>query len=305
MSARNVAVSFKRVISKGGREICESWRNADWWRFRLPSLFVRALFALTASSNDGLRVMAEDWDTLIILDACRYDVFKEVSTLPGTLREAVSRGSHTWMFMKENFMESFPDTVCVSSNPFIWDFRDSFHQTIYVAPEEEIRAYGTVLPETVRDAAFKAHDDFPDKRLIVHFLQPHDPFIGAKTGALCGARKNPFHMFARGELSREAIWEAYRENLRRVLPSVLDLIERIPGKTVVTSDHGESFGAYAWPLPVRIYGHSGPRIPDLTRIPWLTITKGDRRAVRSHTSAARKALDEDKIREHLKSLGYM
>jgi len=30
-----------------------------------------------------------------------------------------------------------------------------------------------------RDAAIEAYEQFPNKRLIIHFMQPHGPFIGS------------------------------------------------------------------------------------------------------------------------------
>ena len=42
-------------------------------------------------------IFAEEWDTLIVLDACRYDFFEKVyrDYLSGTLEKRVSPGSCT------------------------------------------------------------------------------------------------------------------------------------------------------------------------------------------------------------------
>ena len=47
--------------------------------------------------------MKEDWDNLIVLDACRYDMFKEINTIKGNLERGISRGSATSQFLIENF----------------------------------------------------------------------------------------------------------------------------------------------------------------------------------------------------------
>jgi len=36
--------------------------------------------------------MEEDWNNLIILDGCRYDIFKELNTLKGDLNQAINYG---------------------------------------------------------------------------------------------------------------------------------------------------------------------------------------------------------------------
>ena len=36
--------------------------------------------------------MKEDWDNLVILDACRYDMFKKLNTINGKLEYKISIG---------------------------------------------------------------------------------------------------------------------------------------------------------------------------------------------------------------------
>lgn len=50
--------------------------------------------------------MDADWDNLLILDSCRYDLFSEVAVedgLKGELTTFRSRGSSSSEFLKENF----------------------------------------------------------------------------------------------------------------------------------------------------------------------------------------------------------
>ena len=35
--------------------------------------------------NKGVHIMREDWDNLIILDACRYDMFEKVNSIKGII----------------------------------------------------------------------------------------------------------------------------------------------------------------------------------------------------------------------------
>ena len=71
-----------------------------------------------ARGHDGIDIMDRDWDNLLILDACRYDLFDEVFPHNGNLDSIVSRGSDTPEFLESNFVgRSFHDTVYVSANP--------------------------------------------------------------------------------------------------------------------------------------------------------------------------------------------
>jgi hypothetical protein len=289
------------------KELKNNWRKEEWWRFRLPSLIVRVLYRLFKRKNNGIYVMKEDWDNLIILDACSYELFADTNWIKGSLEKKISRGSHTWMFLQENFQSYYPDAVYISSNPFIWEFKDCFFRTIYVALEDEIKTYGTILPESVLKEALKANKAYPDKRLIVHFLQPHEPYIG-ETKIRQNQKNNmsPFHLFAKGDIDENTLRKAYKDNLKAVLPAVEKLVNQLAGKTVISSDHGEAFGAWAKPFPVRIYGHSGPRIKELIEIPWFTIDKPPRKSI--NTSGEPQALeinDENKIKKHLQALGYI
>jgi len=58
------------------------------------------------------------------------------------------------------------------------------------------------------------------------------------------------------------------------MPYVKKLVDILPGRTVVTADHGEAFGEKIHPLiPIRVYGYpSEIRIPTLVKVPWLIIS---------------------------------
>ena len=75
-----------------------------------------------ANQDDGIDVMSKDWDRLIVLDACRFDVFDELaSDIPGELEKVESRASATTQFLRANFSNSvLHDTVYVTSNPQLY-----------------------------------------------------------------------------------------------------------------------------------------------------------------------------------------
>jgi hypothetical protein len=75
--------------------------------------------------------------------------------------------------------------VYVSSNPYVSSFRpvsgflgkDHFHTVYDVWNDSWDGEKGTVLPASVTRAAMRALREHPGKRLIVHYLQPHAPYL--------------------------------------------------------------------------------------------------------------------------------
>lgn len=80
-----------------------------WWR----NVFLnKIIFPLLFRRNRGIYILEESWDNLIILDACRYDTFKEEfdkRKMKGKLEYRISRGSETSSFLLENFIKSKHD----------------------------------------------------------------------------------------------------------------------------------------------------------------------------------------------------
>lgn len=264
--------------------------------------------------NDGESIIQQDWDNLVILDACRYDLFEEVFPHNGELESFTSRGSNTPEFLESNFVgREFHDTVYVSANPQTEriGIEECFHAYIRLWEsgwDEEAR---TVWPDTVADRALEAAEQYPNKRLIVHFIQPHYPFLG-ETGqtiehrTITGAgvlyddteHESVWKRLEAGEIDEETVQRAYRENLELAIPAVKRLMEGLNGKTVVTSDHGNSFGRAG------IYGH--PRkcyLPCLIEVPWWEADSASRRKIVSEPPKERTEPDAD-VTARLRDLGY-
>ncbi|WP_233547711.1 MULTISPECIES: hypothetical protein [Haloferax] len=271
--------------------------------------------------RDGVDVLAEDWDNLIILDACRYDLFEQNNRLPGHLEKRLSRGSHTREFLWGNFTNrTVDDTVYISASPQLYVLRDKLGATFHDIVDVWIEAgwdqtTGTVLPETMTELAIEASEKFPEKRLIVHYMQPHYPFINApELNARSPYDRDHSKADIWGELmgqkrsvSRHTVWEAYRENLRAALPAVEELMMALLGRTVVTSDHGNMIGDRAAPIPIREWGHPpGIYTEELVTVPWLVYDNGDRREIVSGESVTTDAtVSSDIVTERLKNLGYV
>ena len=259
---------------------------------------------------EGIDVFAADWDTLLVLDACRYDVFEAVADLPGRLESRRSRGSMTREWLAGNFAgRRLHDTVYVTANGNYADLRGtidaSVHAEVPLWRDEHRTGPGNSVapPEVVAEAARANADAYPNKRLIVHFVQPHTPYLGPT-----GERFDP--RIPLGDLPREydvtdaELRRAYRENVELVLSAVEGLLADLPGKTVVTADHGELLGERLDPLPVRDYGHPrGVYVDELVRVPWYVSDNGRRRRVVSEPPDDAD-VDASGVEEHLRDLGY-
>jgi hypothetical protein len=105
--------------------------------------------------------------------------------------------------------------------------------------------HGTVLPRTVTDRAIAIDRELDPDRLIVHYMQPHQPFIGetAKATGDTWVDGSCWRDLLRGEASEEEARRAYRENLSVVLDDVELLFKNIDADpAVISADHGNAFG---------------------------------------------------------------
>ena len=61
-------------------------------------------------------VMKEDWDFLIVLDACRYDYFSEMyeNFFTGRLEKRLSPDCSTVEWLKRSFPNYYPEVIYIS-----------------------------------------------------------------------------------------------------------------------------------------------------------------------------------------------
>lgn len=270
-------------------------------------------------NRNGINIFEQDWDNLFILDACRFDLFQEVADIPGQTKAVQSRGSATKEFLRGNFDGETPsDTVYVTASPMLYRQRNKvdveFHDVINVWKEQGWNEqHRTVMPETMGQATLEAAERFPNKRLLVHFIQPHYPFVGPTGEKHFNNSQLNFQWadVASGELElpEGVLRQAYRENLEAVLPTVEELLRVLDGRTVVTSDHGQMFGNRMFPIPVRTYGHPfGLYSEELVKVPWHVFDEGQRRKITTEEqpeSSESERDSEELARERLRDLGYV
>jgi len=136
---------------------------------------------------DRIKIMKEQWDYLIILDACRYDYFDRLyrKYFHGRLTKKISTGSCTNEWRDKSFPDHYDDVVYISANPQIsanlpvygYLAGEHFHKIHEIWKTGWDKNSGTVLPETLTNAAVNIIKNTPAKRFIIHYLQPHAPYL--------------------------------------------------------------------------------------------------------------------------------
>ena len=278
-----------------------------------------------AQYSQGTKVMQEDWDTLILLDACRYDMFEERVDIDGTLESRISLGSTSEEFLERNFgSNTYYDTVYINTNPYLPRLgldNGTFHAVIDLLDEWDPDLQ-TVHPQTVVEVAQKAYQEYPNKRIIIHFMQPHVPFIGERGQTISAegwtlgqeqtrSSSKTVWQQLRGQskqesLSKELVMDAYYENLEIVLTHVKELLSTFSGKTVISADHGNLVGERLRPIPTKKkYGHYyGVYTPELVKVPWFIVNSGSRREIESEPPVEADTTAEETIDKRLQALGY-
>ena len=235
---------------------------------------------MTRMTRKVLNVMEEKWDYLIILDACRYDYFESLykEFFDGDLEKRISLGSNTIEWCLESFKGYYPDVIYISGNPYInskvgikgFNARRNFYKVIDVWDFGWDNELSTVPPWNINKYALK----YIDKKMIIHYMQPHGPYIGKvrldiETWDKYGKTIRGMWEHPRPDIN--LLREAYKANLELVLREVERLIKYVKSrgfkkKIVITADHGELLGEdgmFAHPCHVK---H-----PVLNTVPWLEV----------------------------------
>jgi len=220
-----------------------------------------------------------DFQTLIILDACRFDYFKKQCKIPGKLRKVDSHSRHTYEWLEYTFPDKYPWDY-ITAHPYIinryvpgrFDGSQHFnkvHPLFFYLWNNEL---GTVHPDSVSKYVSVASYD----KAIVHYIQPHGPWIG-KTKFL-----NPWTLeqhakhgvmadFIATQTKPEPMWfrRCYKDNLDLVLNSINKHRKLFKGNIVITADHGEMLGEKGLYLHKVNFPEWANKI--LREVPWFEV----------------------------------
>lgn len=252
------------------------------------------------------------WKVLIILDACRADAFEpyrkfgdyQTVITPAVCTEQWVRTVGPWMSEQTNL-------VYVNANPVVdkaarkygfplhleslWKTHWGYFTPLHIP---------TIHPMSVASTALNLEmTDMTVGRYVIHFVQPHCPYIGAVPLAIGRSGRGTHRLFiavrslrrptkavASGDITWEDVRVAYDANLALAWEAVQVIGAAMPDeRIVVTADHGNMLGEDGK------FGHKCHWwYPELLEVPWLDTT-GRKLAGRDVSTTLKK----------LEALGYV
>lgn len=239
----------------------------------------------SVSQKEIKDIYDREWDLLIIIDSCRQDVYQEVAGKEG---KRVSKASSTPGYIRENFSEGdFNDIVYITGNPQFGEkrFKDLtgrsqdqvFHSTFQTFRKDWDDKDNTMKAGPVLRDLKTAMKLFPDKKYVVHFLQPHQPFFKKDfdTFGLVDkfSKENPtskpsniWNEVEKGKVDEAEVIDGYRKNIEYIQEYVKKTKEITDGTIYLTSDHGNFIGEGG------LYGHPENRDERAIReVPWVKL----------------------------------
>lgn len=259
---------------------------------------LRTLIELESQKKLLIDIMNENKFLIIILDACRPDSFRRwiSENRPSLLKHLTmvrSEGKTTRSWISNTFSDHKFYLTYVSGNPYINSAgitsvgkiaRNCFTE-IVDAWKEWNENYETCMPETVNKFTLM---NLNKSRLIVHYLQPHQPCIGKIKiptylhfkSKWDGFKLTPLQRMGIGWLppkinqvfssrnfhedEKKIIKQAYESNVDLVCSHAFNLIDKFKGTIIVTADHSEMMGENG------VWFHNSGH-PKLYIVPWLKI----------------------------------
>jgi len=267
---------------------------------------------------------------IIVLDALRYDYAREVlpQYFSGDLEcvwsaahDTFQYGQRCWGDRVYDDVQYVSGAVPLNSNADEEFFDDDHFNDLYngFVPREHLpglvdawrdcwdASIGTVPPDALTEYA----RDYTDAdQLVVHYFQPHAPYIGRRS--ILGHTDTRDAEPNQGAPVDEPVWEsvksgattpkelrvAYRANIHRVCQAAAPLIEDLAEDrpVVVMADHGELLADWG----VReLVSHPRQPHPSIRRVPWLRVDGVNTQPDRGESTEA-----SGSLKEKLEDLGY-
>lgn len=256
---------------------------------------------------------------LLVFDAGRYDYLNPLLAdhYTGEVQRTFSAARDTFEWISKVWQGEYDDVTYLSGmvpvSDEIPDFDmedfkrlydginpgDSIGEIVKLWEDEWDDTLSTVTPERVTDRAL---DYLNRDKLVVHYNQPHSPFIGTPKllGHTDGKSAKPkqgrpndepiWHRVRAGDVSNQYLHMAYWGNAVRAISAAEPLV-RERETVVATADHGEALGEYG------MYTHDRAPHPKRRVVPWQEITGINTNNIEG---GAMKSVDEK-----LQALGYL
>ncbi len=297
--------------------------------------FWRGIVRRTLDPYIGRSIWARDgWDICIVLDAARVDLMgeavREYDNLPNEVSAVWSNASCSIDWIHRQFNE-YPEYArrsgYVTANPFaahndpdvesadLTDEKVGYLKLLYNTHWQDVGGgIETVPPEAVTDHAIDAwrrRDKLGIDRLVVHYMQPHEPFRArpewgnddhklldnlVKDDSTAGA--SVFPRVQSGEVNVEEFRSIYLDNHHWVLEDITErLLGNVDANVAVTADHGNGLGEWgSWHHPPATIA------PPVRRVPWFQVSSDDDRSV--IPDVGKEDSVKASIEDRLEALGY-
>lgn len=266
----------------------------------------------------GQNVLDDDWEVLVILDAARFDLMKEVVECkpaysqfePVRPRLSVSGSSYGWM--KETFgSRDLSDIEYITANPHT----EALFERTDVTPDsfahlEEVWKFGwdddqgTVPARAITDRGISRRRTSNEKRMILHYMQPHFPSVPDPIGSPISKEDHSWNWSAwnqlkRGKISKSEVWDSYLSNLEYVLDDVKKLLENMDAaKVVITADHGNAIGERGY------FGHDDWPVEGIKTVPWCVTNGVDTEKYEPELEISTQGSTDKTVEDRLSALGY-
>lgn len=267
-----------------------------------------------------------DWDVLVVLDAMRVDLAQDV--VDDDIDSVWSPASTSIDWINTHFSRKYKhhweNAGYVTANPFAeHNFPDTksadlqekplgYLDLVYKRGFQDVGGgVKTTPPHEVTDAAISAWRNEGIDRMVVHYMQPHQPFRTRPEWDTANSNlenliddeadvggPDIWKRCRDGEMDKQELWEAYRDNLEWVLKDVEErLFKNIDGDVTITADHGNGMGEYGvWSHP------PGTLVPSVRKVPVWNVRASDERTVEVDTRSEERT--QSNIDEQLEALGY-
>lgn len=270
-------------------------------------------------------LLREPWNALIILDACRADLYERLHPQAETVQTMTYGGRAATGEWIARFMQVFnrpalyveANPTCAlmlepqSPQPGARDLSKLDHRYTVLSLWRTLwgrycpKGYPTTHPRAVYEGVMGYLQQYGQpERMVIHMAQPHLPYIGEVRLPHFGGLRHPariWRLVLDGDVSVEDCSAAYVSNLELVSTWAHRLIELLSGIVIVTADHGELLGD-RW-KGRRFFGHINvPLLPGLIRVPWDMHQRGEFDP--APLPDLHGAVDPD-FAEKLRALGYL